>query len=243
MSKFQILSCAVFLLFINSVKAQSVNAFVPDTANHFEIGTNLAPLIAVALGAEAPHNYTLCLRKQHNKTAFQIEAVYYQASENSSYIPNVTFEDSVVTQTQKYSEPQKYVGIAAGMEFYNPNKKIRWYWGFDILGRYYINEVSQTNSVYAGNSYINPTPPGSTVTNGTITTSQWGAGASIKGGLRIPLSKKFALQTETHLEGVYLFAASEKITGDITGLYANTGSSFDIDMQALIPEVTLYYRF
>lgn len=243
MSKIQIISCAALFLFINTIKAQSQKTFTPDTAKRFEIGTNIAPLIAVALGAESPENFTLCFRKQHNKTAFQIKAVYYQASENSSSIPSVTFEDSVVTETQKYSEPQKHVGIAAGMEFYNPNKKIRWYWGFDLLGRYYINEVSQTHAVYAGNSYINPAPPTSAITNGSITTTQWGTGASIKGGIRIPLSKKFALQTETHIEGVYLFAASEKTTGNVTGLFANTNSSFDIDMQALIPEVTLYYRF
>ena len=244
MAKMQIISCASTLLLITSLNGQSQKTFAPDTAKQFEIGTNISPLIIFALGSESPQNFTLCFRKQHHKRAFQIKAVYYKEIDFENSTSSYNRKDSITNYRDTYYQPQKFIGLAAGLEFYNPNKKIRWFWGFDLLGRYYINSKSQSQGSFIEDSPAYPFSPWVlTSSNGAIDIYQWAVGAALKGGVRLPISKHFALQAETQIDFYYLFNATTKTCGDVSGMDHNSATSFNINMQALIPEVTLYYRF
>ncbi|MEO8148793.1 MAG: hypothetical protein ABI723_14205 [Bacteroidia bacterium] len=228
------------------LSAQNLKNHLVDTARKTEIGVNTVPVLIFAFNADDINSYTLNLRMQHNKHAWRYKLIYKEQTWINEPVSHFTVDDTVINWQVTTHDAEKYIGAAAGLEFYNPNKKFRWYWGFDLIGRYYINstQYSEYSSAIDSNGYASDTYDQSTPHNfGQVDKSEWAAGAGIKGGIRFPISKHFFLQTETHFEFMYRFIPTYKEQGNTASISKSTTTTFNLEADGLIPELTLYYRF
>lgn len=241
-----IICIALLVACTTKLTAQNLKNHLVDTARQTEIGVNTAPAFLFAFGADVDASYTLNLRMQHNKHAWRYKLIYNQQVTTYEPVTHFIINDTIINYQQTSHDGEKYTGASAGLEFYNPNKKFRLYWGFDLIGRYYINRTYYQESSTSFDSTFSSSSTHEPYTIGIYSQSikhELAAGAGIKGGIRFPLSKHFFVQTETHFEFMYRFAPTYKDSGNTTSIPKSTSSTYNLEAESLIPELTLYYRF
>ncbi|MEO8149999.1 MAG: hypothetical protein ABI723_20340 [Bacteroidia bacterium] len=232
----------LLILCTTTLPAQKLNNHLVDTVPQTELGVNTTPILVYALSGETINNYSLSFRKQYYDKAFRLRIISADDSPYAEDVYSYAYDNSGIKLREFNFAPIKYFGVAAGFEYYNPYKKFRLYWGFDLLARYYTTErvYSEYNTTVTNQGTIFK---GSLNESGQLKMFQWAAGAGIKGGVRFPISTHIFLQTETHFNAVLILGKTRhEESGNTSHISKETPNGF-ADTEVLIPELTLYYRF
>jgi len=243
MNNLTMIFCAMMLMICaTALHAQKLNNHLVDTVRQTEVGVNTTPILVYALSGETINNYSLNFRKQYYGKAFRLKIISADDSPYANDVYYYAYDNSDIMLREFNFAPIKYHGVAAGFEYYNPNKKFRLYWGFDLLARYYTTErvYSEYNTTVTNQGTIFKASLNET---GRLKMYQWAAGAGIKGGVRFPLSQRFFIQTETHFNAVLILSKTRhEESGNTSHISRETPNGY-VDTEVLIPELTLFYRF
>ncbi len=226
-----------------------------------EIGVNIAPFVSGIMGAStySPKFSVLYKRVIKEKNAFRVSASfqpdsYYNVGENYGII---SYTDS--TQLRRYymNDDRGKLQANAGYEWRRGKKRIKYFWGADLIGGYHKQFSWISDQYYKlEKNYPYPTTTGTdTLYHYTIDTDKPGmivkteetqyyyVGLSPFAGLTCPLTKRFILSAQIGFDA-YMAFGKYRVDDHANSIYSTSDiTMFEFNMPGLVNEVSLNYRF
>jgi hypothetical protein len=225
-----------------------------DEIKKNEAGLNTAPFITMFLGAEMYHPKIALSYKRIIKSKNAIRASINSLSEtyiNSNYKNYYIISQTDSTQLRRNYENtngNKYQ-VNIGYEWRKGKKKLKYFFGNDLIFGY-AGEKHRTydenyilQKTIIGKDTLNQFYLDSSITIEYSSTRYLYAGISPFIGLYYPLSKKFVLSIQTGAD--ILFSIGRVRTKDYIKNETSEVrvSTFDLNMNGLINDLSLVYRF